>query len=54
MIGRIIVGIAVLEGVISLGMWVGALLSMFRSKPTNPEDEERAAMRSLSWPTDDV
>ena len=44
-------GIAVLQALLFLGVIVGKILA-FRNKPVTQEEEERAAMRSLSWPTE--
>jgi hypothetical protein len=47
MIGRVIVGIAMVRAVLSLAIRVGGMLAMFRAKP---EHEDCVAMRLLSWP----
>ncbi len=45
-------GIAWLQALLFLGTLIGAIVAALRSKPITQEEEERAAMRSRSWPTD--
>jgi hypothetical protein len=35
------------------GITVWLVISVIREPPITPEEEERASMRSLSWPTSD-
>jgi hypothetical protein len=54
MFGRILMGLTMFQGLLFLGVLVCAIVAMFRGKPITQEEEERAVMRSCSWPTDGV
>ena len=39
------------EGILSVAGLVWGFVAILRAEPIDPEEAERASMRSLSWPT---
>ena len=46
--------VAEIQALLWLGTLVGLMIAVIRSGSVNPEVEERARMRSLSWPATDM